>query len=400
VAKLENVVVVGASLAGLRALQALRRAGFDGCLVGVGEEPHPPYDRPPLSKEVLSGKWDAGRTALLRPEDDEGLEVDWRLGERAVALDLPARRVRLASGADLPFDGLVIATGAAPRRIPGTPALAGIHVLRSLDDCLALRAELDHSPKVAVIGAGFIGAEVAATCRGRGLDVTVIEALPVPLEHALGVRMGRLLAELHRDHGVDLRCGVGVKGFAGSRRVERVDLADGSRVDADVVVMGIGVVPATGWLEGSGLALQDGVLCDARCAARAPGVVAAGDVARWHHPGFGETVRLEHWTNATEQAEAAAATLLAGEGDSAPYAPLPFFWSDQYYRKIQFGGRASPDDETAVVDGSLEERRFVMLYGREGRLRGVLGFNRPRLVMKYRALLREGASWEEALRAG
>lgn len=395
--RLEKVVVVGASLAGLRAVQALRRAGYDGRIVAIGEERHRPYDRPPLSKEVLAGKWDADRTALLQPDEETALAVEWRFGARAAGLDLATRRVRLDTGEEVPFDGLVIATGAVARTIPGTPAeLAGVHTLRTLDDGLALRASLDHSPKVAVIGAGFIGAEVAATCRGRGLEVTMIEALDWPLARALGVELGRAVTELHRDHGVDVRLGTPVAGLEGATRVERVRLSDGSAVEADLVVVGIGVAPATAWLEGSGLELRDGVVCDATCAA-APGVVAAGDVVRWHNPRFDETMRLEHWTNATEQADAAVATLLSGDGATAPYAPVPFFWSDQYDRKIQFAGRAAPGDETALVDGSLEERRFVLLYGRGGRLRGVLGFNRPRLVMHYRGLIRSGASFEEAL---
>jgi len=269
-----------------------------------------------------------------------------------------------------------------------------------LDDALTLRAALEKGPRVAVIGAGFIGAEVAATCRSRGLEVAMIEALPVPLERALGNEMGRLVAELHRDHGVDLRCGVGVSRFLGRGRIEALELADGSRIPADLVVVGIGAAPATAWLEGSGLELADGVLCDESCrSTRAPFVLAAGDVARWPNRLFGETMRIEHWTNATEQADAVATTLLAGEGGEAPYAPVPFFWSDQFDRKIQFAGRFDPADETHLVHGSLEERRFVLLYARQGRLRGVLGWNRPRWVMKYRGLLREGTSLEAALAA-
>jgi len=396
----ETVVVVGASLAGLRTAQALRRLGFEGSLVVVGEEPHLPYDRPPLSKELLAGKWEADRTRLLRPEDEARLEIDWRLRRRATGLRLRERRLCLEGGEELAFDALVIATGASARRIPGMPELEGIHLLRSLDDALALRNALEKGPRVAVIGAGFIGAEVAATCRGRGLEVAMIEALPVPLERGLGTEMGRLVAELHRDHGVDLRCGVGVSRFLGKGRIEALELADGSRIEADLVVVGIGAAPATGWLEGSGLELADGVLCDETCrSTRAPFVLAAGDVARWPNRLFGETMRIEHWTNATEQADAVASTLLAGEGGAAPYAPVPFFWSDQFDRKIQFAGRFDPADETHRVHGSLEERRFVLLYARQGRLRGVLGWNRPRWVMKYRGLLREGASLEQALAA-
>jgi len=395
--QLDSVVVVGASLAGLRAVQALRRGGYAGKLVAIGEENRPPYDRPPLSKEILQGKWAAERTQLLRPEDAD-LEVTWRLGERAAGLDLAARCLRLGSGEQVPFDGLVIATGSCARRIPGTPDLPGIHLLRSLDDALAIRAGLAGSPRVTVIGAGFIGAEVAASCRSRGLEVTLLEALPVPLERVLGTEMGSQVARIHRDHGVDLRCGVGVKTFHGKDRIEALELQDGSLLPTDLVVVGIGCAPNTAWLEGSGLALDDGVVCDACCRAKgAPFVVAAGDVARWPNRLFDETMRIEHWTNASEQADAAAAALLAGESGAQPYAPVPFFWSDQYDRKLQFGGRRG--EQTALVDGSLAERRFVLLYGQRGRLRGVLGMNRPRLVMKYRKLIREGACFDAAVSA-
>jgi len=394
--RMDTVAVVGASLAGLRAAQALRRLGFSGRLIAIGEESEPPYDRPPLSKDVLAGKWDVERTRLLRPEDD-ALAVEWRLGRRAEALDLGARQVRLAGGESIGFDGLVIATGTYARRLPGAPPLAGIHVLRTLDDCLALRSALDASPRVVVIGAGFIGLEVAATCRGRGLEVTVVEALAAPLERGLGAKLGAYVGEIHRDQGVDLRLGAKVARLVGATRVEAVELADGTRIPADVVLVGIGAAPSTGWLEGSGLELADGVVCDASCrTTRAPFVVAAGDVARWPNPLFETSMRIEHWTNATEQADHAAATLLAGEGGGEPFAPVPFVWSDQYDRKIQVAGRLEGADATRIVDGSLEERRFVMLFGSHGRVCGVLGLNRPRLVMKARALIRDRAPFSSA----
>jgi NADPH-dependent 2,4-dienoyl-CoA reductase/sulfur reductase-like enzyme len=391
--KMDSVVVVGASLAGLRATQALRRLGYAGRVVAIGEEKEPPYDRPPLSKEVLAGKWDVSRTKLQHDEDED-LAVDWRLGRRAESLDLAGRRVLLAGGESVPFDGLVIATGAYARSLPGASALEGVHLLRTLADCLALRAELDKSPRVAVIGAGFIGMEVAATCRGRGLAVTVIESLAAPLERGLGAKLGGYVGEIHRDQGVELRLGAKVARLVGSARVEAVELADGTRIPADVVVVGIGAAPATAWLEGSGLELGNGVACDATCrTTRAPFVVAAGDVARWPNPLFEESMRVEHWTNATEQADHAVATLLAGAAGGAPFAPVPFVWTDQYDRKIQVAGRLEGADETRIVDGSLEERRFVMWFGRRGRLVGVLGMNRPRLVMQARALIRDRAAF-------
>ena len=393
---MQTVVVVGASLAGLRATEAMRRDGFAGRIVLVGAEPHLPYDRPPLSKQLLAGEWEPQELALRRAPYEE-LGVELRLGVPATALDAAARVLTLEDGDDLAFDGALLATGATPRTLPGTPELDGIFVLRTVDDALDLRARLDDGPRVVVVGAGFIGSEVAATCRGRGLQVTVLEALPAPLVRGLGETLGMVCGELHRDHGVDLRLGVGVAAIEGDGRVERVRLDDGSTVDADIVVVGVGVVPVTDWLEGSGLTLDNGIVCDETLLA-APGIVAAGDVARWPNPMFdGELMRLEHWTNAAEQGVAAARRLLVGDATPTPYAPVPFVWSDQYDRKIQTAGRFRGDDEMAVVHGSLAERRFTALFGRNGRLVGVLGFSMAAKVMQYRRLIQERTSFEDAL---
>jgi 3-phenylpropionate/trans-cinnamate dioxygenase ferredoxin reductase subunit len=394
---LRNIVVVGASLAGLRAVETLRREGYDDRLVLVGAEPHRPYDRPPLSKELLAGEWEPEQLALRRQSYDD-LDLDWRLERRATSLDLRAREVELHDGERIAFDGLVVATGATPRTLPGTPPLAGVFTLRTLDDSLALAELLDARPRVVVIGAGFIGSEVAATCKTkRGLDVTVLEALPVPMVRGVGPVIGDVMGELHRDHGVDLRCGVTVAGIEGDGRVERVRLGDGTAIEADVVVVGVGVAPETAWLEGSGLRLDNGVVCDETCLA-APGVVAAGDVARWPNPRFGgELMRVEHWTNATEQGVAAAQRLLAGESGGVPYAPVPFVWSDQYDVKIQVVGHVRGDDEVAVAHGTLDERRFVALFGRAGRLTGALGFGRPRQLMQYRRMVADGAAFADAV---
>ncbi|MYG99001.1 MAG: NAD(P)/FAD-dependent oxidoreductase [Acidimicrobiaceae bacterium] len=391
------VTIVGASLAGLNAAEALRREGFDGPVTLIGAENHLPYDRPPLSKQVLAGEWAPERVALTDPEELEEDGIEARLGVRATALDLDARELTLHSGETVAFDGLVIATGARCRTMPGTDQVGGVHVLRSLDDCLALRADLEAMPqRVVVVGAGFIGAEVAATARGRGLDVTMVEALPTPLSRVLGDEMGEVCAEVHRDHGVDLRTAVGVERISGDGRVERVTLSDGSTIDADVVVVGIGVIPNTEWLDGSGLEVDDGVMCDASCLA-ADRVAAAGDVARWPNALFGETMRVEHWDNAAQQGAHAARRLL--DAAAGPFTPVPWFWSDQYDRKIQLAGRVRGDDEVRVVTGSVDERRFAAIYGRAGRIVGVLGFNRPRHVMRYRALIEQGASFDEALAA-
>jgi NADPH-dependent 2,4-dienoyl-CoA reductase/sulfur reductase-like enzyme len=392
---MKSIVVVGASLAGLRAVETLRRSGFGGRLTLVGAEPHLPYDRPPLSKELLAGDWEHDQV-VLRKVPYEELDLELRLGVAASALDVNARVVTLASGTELPFDGLVIATGSTPRTLPGQPDLDGVFTLRTIDDCYAIRERLDAGARVCVIGAGFVGAEVAATCRKRGLDVTVLEALPQPMVRGVGMELGAVLARLHRDHGVDLRCGVTLESIEGDGKVEHVRLAGGELVECDVLLVAVGVRPETGWLEGSGLALDDGVICDETLLA-APGVVAAGDVARWPNPAFGhEVMRLEHWTNAAEQGVYAAQRLLEQHGDQ-PFAPVPFVWSDQYDVKIQIVGRFSGQDRMEVVHGSLDEDRFVAIFERGGHISGVLGFSQARRVMQYRRMVAEQASFERAL---
>jgi 3-phenylpropionate/trans-cinnamate dioxygenase ferredoxin reductase subunit len=392
----DRIVIVGASLAGFRAAEELRSLGHTGPLTIVGDEPHRPYDRPPLSKQVLAGTKPPESTELsVASGTVDDLDLDWRLGQTATGLDLRERAVLLGGGERLPFGGLVIATGASPRRLPGTDHLEGVHTLRTLDDCLEIRAALDAGPRrVAVVGAGFIGAEVAATCRGRGIEVTLVEALPVPLERGLGPEMGSVVADVHRDHGVDVRLGVGVVLIEGGDRVERLRLTDGAVLDVDLVVVGIGVSPNTEWLEGSGLSIDNGVVCDATCTA-APGVVAAGDVARWPNERFDEVMRVEHWDNAIAMGTHAARSLLAGDAAEA-FSPIPWFWSDQYDRKIQLAGRAAPEDRVEVVSGSVEERRFVAFYGRGERLVGILGMNQPAKVMRWRPLIEERTSWERA----
>lgn len=391
--------MVGASLAGLRAIEALRRAEYQGSIVAIGREPHAPYDRPPLSKKVLSGDWEPER-AMLKPADKlDELEVDWRLGVEATGLDLEAKVVATSDG-PVPYDGLIIATGARVRHLPGTEGVPGVHVLRTLDESAALKADLEATTgPVVVIGAGFIGGEVAATVRGAGRDVTIVEAAPVPLARVLGPDVGSFMTDLHRSHGTTVELGVGVDGIdtnGGDGRVSGVRLADGRVLPADIVVVGIGVVPETDWLEGSGLTLDNGVVCDETCLA-APGVVACGDVARWPNPMYGEVMRVEQWENAVDQGQAAARRLLAGAGPGEPYAPVPWFWSDQYDRKIQLAGICGAGDIFEIIDGSLDEMRFAALVGRGDRVVGVLAVNRPRPVMIWRNRIAEGMSWIDAL---
>jgi NADPH-dependent 2,4-dienoyl-CoA reductase/sulfur reductase-like enzyme len=396
----KQIVIVGASLAGLRAAETLRQEKYTGRIVMVSNEAAQPYDRPPLSKKVLAGEWEPDRIRLRKPDDLASLDAEWILGDAAVRLDSVHRQVVLASGRVLDFDGLIVATGGRVRRLPDQPNWSGIHVLRSLDDSLALRSELVADRRVVVIGAGFIGLEVAATARGLGCEVAVLEGAEAPLMRGLGVAMGRLVAKIHPENGVDLRCGVKV-----ARLVERepgvvggVELDDGSVVPADVVVVGIGVAPATEWLTDSGLVIRDGVVCDETLNAGLPGVYAAGDVARWPNQLLGEEVRVEHWTNASEQGAAAARNLLAvARGETPdPYAEVPFFWSDQFGVRIQFLGRAAGDEEIEIVVGSPEENSFVALYHRDGLFRAALGVSRPKQLMPFRKLLAERATWDQA----
>ena len=393
---MDTIVIVGASLAGLRAAEALRAEGFEGAIRMLGGEDRLPYDRPPLSKQILAGEWQPDRL-VLQPDPVADLDVDLHLATWATGLDAD-RKVVSTTGGDLDFDGCVLATGSIVRTLPGQPDLAGLHTLRTVDDALALRADLDAGPgRVVVIGAGFIGAEVAATARGRGLDVTILEGLPVPLQRGLGDRMGMRMADVHRAHGVDLRLGAAVEAIEGADRVERVRLADGTVLPADVVVVGIGVRPATDWLDGSGLTLDDGVVCDQRLVA-APGVVAAGDLARWPNQRFDTTMRVEHWENAVEQGRAAALSLLHGAA-ADPFVPVPWFWSDQYDTKIQLAGWPGADAAVEVVEEDESAGRLVALYGRDGKVVAVLGLNRPRQVMQYRMQIEAGLAWDDAIAA-
>lgn len=392
---MDSIVVVGASLAGLRCVEMLRREGFAGRVTLIGAEPHLPYDRPPLSKEFLVGEKDPEQLAL-RSAPYEELDLDLRLGVAATGLDTAGREVTLADGTTVTYDGLVIATGSSPRTLASLPELDGVLVLRTLEDAVSLRTRLDDGRRVCVIGAGFIGAEVAASCRGLGLDVTLLEALPQPMVRGVGPVLGEVLARLHREQGVDLRCGVRIEGLEGTKRVTGVRLAGGDVVPCDVLLVAIGVTPETGWLETSGLKLDDGVLCDERLSA-ATDVVAAGDIARWPNPLFDhEVMRVEHWTNAAEQGTFAAQRLLRGPG-CEPFAPVPFVWSDQYHVKIQSAGRFSGDDRMEVVHGTLDDDRFVALFERGDRLSGVLAFSHPRRLMQYRRMIAERASFDSAL---
>jgi NADPH-dependent 2,4-dienoyl-CoA reductase/sulfur reductase-like enzyme len=382
--QLQQVVVVGAGVAGIRATETLRQNGYDGALTIVGAERHAPYHRPPLSKKLLSGQ--IHRAGIdMAPQFD----TDARMlrGAAAVGLDMAARTIQVRDdGHDLSldFDGLVIASGAQPREWPGGATPDGVLLLRTVEDCLAIRERLGSRPRVVVVGGGFIGAEVAATCRLIGLDVVLVEKAASPMLAALGKELAPRWAELHRQHGVDLRVGVGVDGFVGNGHVEAVRLTDGSQVPADVVIVGLGVTPATDWLEGSGLRLDDGVVCDATGAAEGcDDIVAAGDVARWWHPLYERHLRTEHWDDAGRQGAAAARTLLAGPGHTEAFDMVPYFWSDQYDVKVQMVGTPADYDAIEIVEGNRGGWEFVAAYGRGGRTIAVLG-TIPNRVHAYR----------------
>ncbi|WP_406334919.1 NAD(P)/FAD-dependent oxidoreductase [Streptomyces sp. NBC_00203] len=389
---MRTVAVVGASLAGLSAARSLRKQGYDGRLVIIGDEPHRPYDRPPLSKEFLAGG--IGEADLALESDDEDLRAEWLLGSRATGLDTDGtdRVVRLADGREVRADGIVIATGAVARTLPGTDGLAGVHTLRTLDDARALRDELALGGRLVVIGGGFIGAEVASTAYALGLDVTVVEAAPTPLAGPLGETMGGIVSALHADHGVRLLCGVGVKGLSGETRVDAVLLDDGRSIPADIVVVGVGARPCVEWLEGSGVDLDNGVKCGADGRTSLAGVVAVGDCASWYDPHAGIHRRVEHWTGARERPDAAVATLLAW-GATEPGVPRPpYFWSDQYGVKIQFAGHSAGADSVTVEEGAAGDRSFLAVYRRAGQPVAVLAMNQPRLFMRWRKQLSAATS--------
>lgn len=391
--ELGRIAIVGASLAGFRAAEFIRRAKFEGRLIVIGDERHAPYDRPPLSKELLRGQWDESRIALRRPKDD--LNIDWMLGDRAVALDTRAREVQLADGDAVPFDGLVIATGGVARTLPAQPRMDGIFTLRTLDDALAIRASLRSRPRVAVVGAGFIGAEVAASARQLGLEVTMVEALQTPLASTLGPTLGGVVGKMHQERGVRVFCGRRVDRFVGRDRVRALVLDDGTEVECDVVIVGIGMKPSVSWLEDSAIEIEDGVRCDETLSTNVPDIVAAGDVASWYNPLFEERMRVEHWTNAVEQARHAVRTLLGRADEAAPFEAVPLFWSDQFDVKIQGAGRPKPTDEL-VIERGADENELVALYCRAGRLTGAVTFNQPPKLIRLRMLLAKRGKLDEA----
>ncbi|HEX4203719.1 MAG TPA: FAD-dependent oxidoreductase [Ktedonobacteraceae bacterium] len=398
---LDKIVIIGAGAAGLTTAESLRRFGFGGKIMMVHAEHTLPYDRPPLSKQVLAGTWAPEKVHLRSPAALERLALDWSHGVEATHLDIAGHRVELSDGKLLEFDAAVIATGLSPRSLASGQNLQGIFVLRTLNEALALRQTLAAGKRLVVVGGGFLGLEAAATAHQLGLEVEVIEPLPVCLEGPLGRTMGERVMHLQTAHGVCLRNGIGVRRLIGREAqgmggvVTGVELQDGTMLPADVMLVAIGAQPNVGWLEGSGLTLQNGIVCNAFCEA-APGIYAAGDVANWYHPRLKRHVRLEHRMNATEQGQAVAKILL---GERQPFAPVPFFWSDQFDVKIQMYGFASRSAALRIVEGALHEGRFVAAYYEEGECPvAVLGWNSPKQLLSYRNQLLDGQTAYQGVR--
>jgi phthalate 3,4-dioxygenase ferredoxin reductase subunit len=393
-----TVAIVGSSIAGVRTAQALRAEGHGGPIVLVGAEAELPYDKPPLSKQFLAGEWGAERVRLLTAEQARAAGIELRLGAAAVALDAGARRLVLADGQQLRYDALVIATGAAARPSPWV-AESGVHVLRTLADSRALGAALADEGPLAVIGGGFIGAEVAATAHAAGRPVTVIDPLAAPIERVLGAELGAICSRIHDRHGVDARFGVGVRDVRGRAGNLEVQLTDGRTLSAATVVVGIGAVPNVDWLRPSGIDLDDGVVCDGECRAVGhPDVYAVGDVARWWHAGHGERVRVEHWTNACEQAACVAHNIVARQAPRS-YRPTEYVWSDQYDWKIQIAGRPARSVAHELIgDPDAPVPRFAAVYGDErGRVSAAAAVNWPRALVACRRLIGEGAGFGAAV---
>ncbi|WP_039891438.1 NAD(P)/FAD-dependent oxidoreductase [Mycobacterium xenopi] len=389
-ASANGVVIVGGGLAAARTAEQLRRANYTGPITIVSDEVHLPYDRPPLSKEVLRSEVD---DVTLKPREfyDEH-RITLRLGSAATSLDTAAQTVTLDDGTVLGYDQLVIATGLVPRRIPSFPDLEGIRVLRSYDESIALRRHASEARHAVVVGAGFIGCEVAASLRGLGVDVALVEPQPAPLAGVLGVQIGELVARLHRAEGVDVRTEVAVAEVRGDGHVDSVVLTDGVELTADLVVVGIGSRPATEWLAGSGIKVDNGVICDEAGHTSAPNVWALGDVASWRNP-TGHQVRVEHWSNVAEQARVVVPAML---GQPAPsHVVVPYFWSDQYDIKIQCLGEPQATDIVHLVED--DGRKFLAYYERDGIVAGVVGAGMPGKVMKTRAKIAGAAPIAEVL---
>ena len=368
----ETHVIAGAGLAGAKAAEALRAEGFEGRIVLVGDEPEAPYERPPLSKDYLRGESPREQARVHEDGFYADHDIELLTGTTVTDLNAAARDVTLSTGERLGYDRLLLATGSEPRRlsVPGAE-LDGVHHLRTFADSDAIAAALQPGARAVIAGGGWIGMEVAASARQKGLDVTIVELEDVPLSRALGREAGLIYARLHREHGVQLHTGVAVARVEGEGRVERVVLADGRALDADMLVCGLGAIPRTVLAERAGLAVENGVVCDASLQTSDPHVFAAGDIANAEHPFYGRRVRVEHWANALNQPEVAAKAML---GKPATYDKLPYFFSDQYDAGMEYRGLAVGAD-SFEIDGDAEAYEFVAYWRREGRTIAAMNVN-------------------------
>lgn len=396
-----HVVVVGAGLSGLRTAERLRRLGHTGRLTLVGEEEHAPYDRPPLSKALLQQEEPPEAPVALRAEEKYAeLDLELRLGVRATRLTPDERALDLDDGSRLTYDRLVVATGARARRVPAWDHFTNVHTLRTFDDCLSLRTTLQSARHLTVVGAGVLGGEIAASARALGREVTLVEAQPTPLARVLAAELGSAVAQLHRDHGVDVRLGVTVERFEGNDHVHHVTLSDGTSLETDAVVLALGSVTDTAWLAGSGVATADGVPCDSHGATAVDGVFVVGDAALMLHPGADEPVRLEHWTAATDTAAVVAHNVLADPSapqDRKPLTEVPYFWSDQYDVKVQGLGIPHPDDDVTVVAGDVASYSALAVCSRDGRVTAAFAMNMPAPLARCRTAVAKGTHLDDLL---
>ncbi|MFI8778123.1 NAD(P)/FAD-dependent oxidoreductase [Brachybacterium paraconglomeratum] len=394
-----RVVVVGASASGLSTVERLRERGHRGSITLVGDEVHAPYDRPPLSKGLLSGAISVADLQLRAEDHLSGLGVDHRPGSRAVRLDAEARRVGLADGSSLPYDQLVIATGLRARRLPDSDDVEGVHVLRTREDAIAFRVELEHARRVVIIGGGFLASEVASVVTDLSRSTTIVSRSPLLMDRQIGSELAGQVTAAHRARGVDVLGGTGrapQELLSADGRVRGVRLEDGTVLEADVVLLAIGGEPAVDWLEGSSVPVEDGVLCGVDCSA-VDDVYAVGDVARWHNELFETQMRLEHRTNAVDQGRHVADRII--DRDRTPYAPVPYFWSDQLGLKFQSHGYLRAHDEVRILHGSVEERRLVALYRRGDRLVGAVGVGAVKALRGWRSAVAERARWVDVMAA-
>ncbi|HXG37126.1 MAG TPA: FAD-dependent oxidoreductase [Dehalococcoidia bacterium] len=383
----QTMVLVGASMVGSSAARALRSLGFDGRIILVGQERELPYDRPPLSKEYLKGEMEREKLFLLPSNFYSENDIELELGVRVARIDPQSSKVELENGKSIAYDRVLIGTGGHVRKVevPGAD-LEGIYYLRTLEDSDAIAAELKPGRRCVVIGAGFIGAEIAASARMKGVEVTMLEIAPVPMGRALSEDVGKIYAEIHREHGVDLRLNDGIERFEGEKRVQRVVGTSGQTVECDFVVVGVGIVPETNLVEGTGIETGNGIMVNEYCETNAPGVYAAGDVANFYSAFLGERVRLEHWSNAQNQAAAAAKNML---GEREVYIDVPWFWSDQYDINLQLIGHPRNWDQV-VFRGNVEERRFTVFYLKDGGLQAALALNRGGDIRPCREVIKAG----------